>query len=104
MGVRNEQDAPIATAISSASGLTPSWLAALKAIGHITAAVAALFMTSERVMVTSNSRVSTITGWPWAILSISSRASRSAAPLLDMAPATGIRAPSRTITGQSMDS
>ena len=104
MGVRNEQEAPIATAISRVSGLTPSWLAALKAMGHITAAVAALFMKSERVMVTTSSSVSITTGLPCARCSISRRASKSAAPVSDIAPATGIMAPNSTITGQSMAS
>jgi hypothetical protein len=47
----------------------------------MTAAVAALFMKSERVIVTTRIRASAITGRPWAMPSSSERASSSAAPV-----------------------
>ena len=57
----------MATAIKKLSGFTPSWLATLRAIGHMTAAVAALFMKSDSVMVTTSIRVRAMIGLPWAI-------------------------------------
>lgn len=47
IGVGKAQEAPIATAIGKLSASTPSAAALPRAIGHITAAVAALFMTSH---------------------------------------------------------
>ena len=94
----------MATAIKKLSGFTPSWLATLRAIGHMTAAVAALFMKSDSVMVTTSISVRAMIGLPWAMCSSRVRASTSAAPVSAMAPASGISAPSRTMMGQSMAS
>ena len=58
IGVKNEQDAPIATAIRNASTEICIELARLIAMGAMTTAVAALFMISESVMVRINTRVS----------------------------------------------
>ena len=91
----------MATAIRKVSELDPSCAAVLIETGAITAAVAALFIRSDKVMVTTRIRISAITGRPWAIVSSSDLAIRSAAPVDSIAKATGIRAPSSTMTGQS---
>jgi hypothetical protein len=48
IGASNAQDAPIATAIRKLSGFTPKVAAIPMAIGQRTAAVAAVFITSDR--------------------------------------------------------
>ena len=48
----------MATAIRKASALTPRALAVPMAMGHITAAVAALFIRSDRNMVTTSTSAS----------------------------------------------
>src|SRR6056297_624915 len=102
MGVRKAQDAPIATAMRKESGLTPSAEAVPMAIGHITAAVAALFIRSDRNMVTTRISVSTAIALPWASVVSRKVATRSAAPVAAIASATGISAASNTMAGQSM--
>ena len=70
-------------------------------MGHITAAVAALFIRSDRNMVTTRIRPRPTMALPWARWSSMKRAIRSAVPVVSMAPATGIKAASSTTTGQS---
>ena len=53
-------------------------------------------------MVTTSTRASATTGWPCATPSMSACASRSAVPVVVMAPATGMSAASKVMTGQSM--
>ena len=69
----------------------------------MTAAVAALFMKSDNVIVTIRTSASAITGCPCARESSNTCASRSAVPVEAMAVATGNKAPSSTITGQSIE-
>ena len=66
MGVRKAQEAPTATAMRKGSELTPSHPAVPMAMGHMTAAVAALFMRSERNMVTTRITVMPTTACPRA--------------------------------------
>ena len=91
----------MATAIRNDCGCASSWPAAPMAMGHITAAVAALFMKSGSVIVTTRIIVSASTAWPCASVSISPVAMTRARPVDSIAPATGIMAPSSTTTGQS---
>ena len=56
----------MATAIRNVSGLAPNWAAVLIEMGAITAAVAALFIRSDRVIVTIRIRASANTGRPCA--------------------------------------
>ena len=65
IGVRKAQDAPIATAIKKLSGFTPSVAAMPRAIGHKIAAVAALFMTSDRNIVVIKTTANAAIGLPW---------------------------------------
>ena len=53
IGVKNAQDAATATPIKNGSGLTPSRPAISTAIGAAMTAVAVLFMTSDKVIVTA---------------------------------------------------
>ncbi len=62
MGVRNAQEAATATAIRNGSALTPSRAATSRATGAAMTAVAVLFMTSDSVIVTIMSNVSTTAG------------------------------------------
>ena len=62
MGVKKAQEAPIATAIKNVSGFKPSVVAMLYAIGAIRIAVAALFNTSDTVIVTTRISASNSTG------------------------------------------
>ncbi|MNC89979.1 hypothetical protein D3C83_60080 [compost metagenome] len=93
----------MATAMRKGSALVPSCAAVLIAIGDITAAVAALFMKSESIMVTISTTTSEITASPCVMLPSNCRAIKSAAPVVPITPATGMSAPSRTITVQSTD-
>ena len=74
MGVRNAQDAPIATAMRKGSDFTASCVAVLSAIGHIMAAVAALLMKLDRTMVKTKIVVNPMTACPCARFSNYSRA------------------------------
>jgi hypothetical protein len=71
-------------------------------MGHITAAVAALFITSDRNMVTTRITPARATALPCATVSTRTRASRSAAPVVFHRARHRDQRASSTITGQSM--
>src|SRR5210317_361936 len=103
MGVRNAQDAATATAIRNESGLASSRVAISMPMGAAISAVATLFNTSERVMVTSIRMVSTATVGQPAVQSTIALATRVLPPLFSRAAPIGIIEPRRTITGHSTE-
>src|SRR5210317_484181 len=104
MGVRNAQDAATATAIRNESGLASRRVAISTAIGAAISAVATLFNTSERVMVTSISMVRTATVGRPVVHSTMALATSVVPPLVSSAVPIGIMEPSSTITGHSTES
>ena len=101
MGVRKAQEAATATAIRNGSADTPSRSDNVIAIGAMTTAVAALFMMSDSVMVTTMISTSTRTGpAPDASARMASAIS-AVAPVVCSAWPTGMSAPNSTMTGQS---
>ena len=102
MGVRNALDAATATAIRNGSGETSRLAAIWMPTGAATMVVAVLFSTSDRVIVTSISTVSTThAGSPWANPT-SAPAISSVPPELSSAAPNGIIDPSKTTTGHSI--
>ena len=102
MGVKKEHDAPMAVAMRNGSTCTFRVCAKLIAMGAITTVVAALFMKSDRDMVTIINTVSVRMGemcevgcnTPWAISVVP--------PVVCNAVPIGIIAASKILTGQSM--
>ena len=102
--MRNALDAATATAIRNGSGFTPSRDAISTATGAAITAVAVLFMTSDKVIVTMISRVRTTAGEnPDASETIPSAISVVPPVACNAAP-IGIMLPSSTMTGHSTDS
>ncbi len=101
MGVRKAQEAPTATAMRKGSGLTPMRAAMPAATGAATTAVAALFMTSERVIVSTSKSASSTTGETSPPRARSASAMSAVPPVSSSALPTGIMAPKSTITDQS---
>ncbi len=104
IGVRKAHEAATATPIRKGSGLTCSVLAMSRAIGAEITAVAVLFITSDRVMVTTISKASTAGAGRSPARPTMPRAISAVPPLASSAAPIGIIEPSSTMTGHSTDS